>query len=214
MKRILILTLILCTCFVPVARSQQPGCKFSPLWAEFHKHNMKRWNRCENVLSVSNVGNLIVKWSYATGSYVFSSPAVTNGVVYVGSYADTLYALNASTGAVLWSYIAGVGGVNASPAVANGVVYFGSGDYNVYALNATTGALKWSYTTGSYVDSGPTAVANSVVYIGSDDFYVYALDAKTGAKLWSYTTGNQVGSSPALFNGWFISARSLATFTR
>src|SRR5580700_182050 len=100
MKRILSLTLILFGCFVCVAAGQQQQCKFSPLWAEFHKHNMKRWNRCENVLGVNNVGDLVVKWSYATGGYVFSSPAVTNGVVYVGSYADRLYALSASTGAL------------------------------------------------------------------------------------------------------------------
>ena len=35
-----------------------------------------------------------------------SSPAVANGVVYVGSDDDKVYALNASTGAMLWSYTA------------------------------------------------------------------------------------------------------------
>jgi outer membrane protein assembly factor BamB len=43
-----------------------------------------------------------------------------------------LYALNASTGALLWSY-ATQGGVQSSPAVVNGVVYFGSGG-SVYAF--------------------------------------------------------------------------------
>ena len=54
-----------------------------------------------------------------------SSPAVANGVVYVGSNDGNVYALNASTGAMLWSYTTG-GGVYSSPAVANGVVYVGS----------------------------------------------------------------------------------------
>jgi len=35
--------------------------------------------------------------------YVNSSPAVANGVVYVGSINDNVYALNAATGAKLWS---------------------------------------------------------------------------------------------------------------
>ncbi len=95
-----------------------------------------------------------------------SSPAVVNGVVYVGAADGNVYALNASTGAKLWSYATG-GEVESSPAVANGVVYVGSDDDNVYALNASTGAKLWSYTTGSIVDSSP-AVANGVVYIGSD----------------------------------------------
>ena len=78
---------------------------------------------------------------------VNSSPAVANGVVYVGSDDNNVYALNASTGALLWSYTTG-STVVSSPAVANGVVYVGSSDDNVYALNASTGALLWSYTTG------------------------------------------------------------------
>ena len=101
-----------------------------------------------------------------------SSPAVANGVVYIGSDDNNVYALNANTGALLWSYTTG-GAVTSSPAVANGVVYVGSDDNKVYALNASTGALLWSYTTGGAVESSP-AVANGVVYVGSDDGNVYA----------------------------------------
>ena len=36
-------------------------------------------------------------WSYTTGNGVASSPAVTGGVVYVGSYDNKVYALNAGT---------------------------------------------------------------------------------------------------------------------
>jgi outer membrane protein assembly factor BamB len=71
---------------------------------------------------------------------VFSSPAVANGVVYVGSVDGNVYALNASTGAKLWSFNAG-DVVASSPAVANGVVYIGSFDNKVYAFDQTGGAL-------------------------------------------------------------------------
>jgi hypothetical protein len=84
MKHIRILVLVLCACFVS-AWAQQPACTHSPFWAEFHKQNMQRWNRCEKVLNVKNVGNLALKWSYATGGGVESSPTVTNGVS-VGSW--------------------------------------------------------------------------------------------------------------------------------
>ena len=170
-------------------------------WSEFHNTlDHQGFNQYENVLSPSTVGSLGVNWSYTTGYYVYSSsPAVANGVVYVGSQDDNVYALNASTGARLWSYATG-SYVFSSPAVGNGVVYVGSGDYKVYALNAITGALVWSYTTGGDVDSSP-AVANGVVYIGSLDDKVYALNASTGALLWSYTTGNEVYDSPVVANG-------------
>ena len=78
-------------------------------------------------------------WNYTTGGDVNSSPAVVDGVVYVGSDDDNVYALNAANGAKLWNYTTG-GDVASSPAVVGGVVYVGSEDDNVYALNATNGA--------------------------------------------------------------------------
>jgi glucose dehydrogenase len=109
-------------------------------WTQFHRDNMQRWNPHETVLGVSNVGALGLKWKTSTGAFFgfTSSPAVANGVVYVGSDDHNVYALNANTGAQLWSYSTG-GNVDSSPAVANGVVYVGSDDHNVYALNARTG---------------------------------------------------------------------------
>jgi outer membrane protein assembly factor BamB len=140
-------------------------------------------------------------WKYTTGAEVYSSPAVTNGVVYFGSDDGNLYALNAGTGTLLWNYSTGYK-IDSSPAVANGVVYFGANNGDVYAINATTGALMWVYTTGSAVRSSP-AVANGVVYVGSDwpDTNLYALNASTGALMWKYTTGGSIGSSPAVANG-------------
>jgi glucose dehydrogenase len=56
-------------------------------------------------------------------------------MVYIGSSDANLYALNATTGALVWSYPTNQF-VYSSPAVADGVVYVGSGDHNVYALDA------------------------------------------------------------------------------
>src|SRR5580692_3426354 len=126
MNRISRVALILCACFVSVAWGQQPAGTCTNNWTEFHRPNMRRWNPCEKVLGVNNVGNLSLKWSFATASGVYSSPAVANGVVYFGSWDRNLYALNASTGALLWRY--NTGEVSSSPAVANGVVYVGGID--------------------------------------------------------------------------------------
>jgi outer membrane protein assembly factor BamB len=140
------------------------------------------------------------QWSYKTGGSVYSSPAVANGIVYVGSGDNKVYALNATTGKQVWSYTTGGQVSFSSPDVANGVVYIGSLDKSVYALNATTGKQVWSYTTGAAVWSSP-AVANGIVYVGSGDNQVYALNATTGKPVWSYTTGGPVESSPAVASG-------------
>ena len=57
-------------------------------------------------------------------------------MVYVGSYDNNVYALNASTGALLWKYTTG-SPAETSPTVANGMVYVNSFDNNVYAFGLT-----------------------------------------------------------------------------
>jgi outer membrane protein assembly factor BamB len=108
---------------------------------------------------------------------VWSSPAVAGGKVYVGSYDDNVYCLDADTGSKIWNYSTG-NYVWSSPAVAGGKVYVGSGDYNVYCLDADTGSKIWNYQTGNFVWSSPVwsspAVAGGKVYVGSYDGNVYA----------------------------------------
>ena len=75
-------------------------------------------------------------WRFKTGEEVtFSSPAVVDGVVYIGSYDHYLYALDATTGKQRWRFQTG-GYVLSPPAVVDGVVYIGSsGGYSyVYAI--------------------------------------------------------------------------------
>jgi hypothetical protein len=75
-------------------------------------------------------------WNYTTGNWVGSSPAVVDGVVYVGSLDGNVYALNAVNGAKLWNYLTG-NLVGSSPAVVGGIVYIGAWDSSVYALGAS-----------------------------------------------------------------------------
>ncbi len=159
-------------------------------WAQFHfDAGHSGLNPYENVLSPANVGGLQLDWSYRTGGAISSSPVVANGAVYVASTDGNLYALNATTGALLWSFPGG-----GSPAVANGVAYVSSG--NLYALNANTGALLWTFPG----PVGSPTVANSVVYLGCG-FYVCAVNAATGALLWQYTNIEGI-SDLAVGNGY------------
>ena len=109
---------------------------------------------------------------YDTRGDVESSPAVSGGIVYVVSTAnDNAYALNASSGELVWR--ASPGGVS-SPVVSGGVVYIGSEDYDVHALDALSGEWVWRYDTKGRVESSPT-VSGGVVYVGSNDNNVYAI---------------------------------------
>jgi outer membrane protein assembly factor BamB len=58
-------------------------------------------------------------------------------VVYIGSYDHKLYAFNATTGAVLWSYTT-ESNVGSDPTVVNGVIYIGSLDHMLYAFHLSS----------------------------------------------------------------------------
>src|ERR1019366_5683255 len=172
-------------------------------WSQFRRGPQHHgYNPTENILNVSNVGDMQVRWTATTRGAVESSPAVANGVVYVGSGDDKVYAFNTATGQLIWSAAIGAPAaeVASSPAVANGVVYVGAGDGKLYAFNAATGQPTWSAATGQPIYSSP-AVANGVVYVGSGN-KLYALNAATGQSIWSApTNGYSVASSPAVANG-------------
>jgi hypothetical protein len=94
-------------------------------WAQFrYTQSHSGFNPFENVLSRSNVSGVKPDWR-VTGQYGGSSPTVANGVVYIGSGNGRLYALDAATGAKLWSFPTG-SQIGSSPAVANGVIYIAS----------------------------------------------------------------------------------------
>ena len=157
-------------------------------------------------------------WNYTVGKSVWSSPAVANGIIYLGSldtvftghqqiYTGDFYALNATDGKKIWSDP--IAESFSSPAIADDIVYVGSYDHNVYALNATNGAEIWSYKTNNAVETSP-AVFNRIVYLSSNDGYLYALNASNGEKLWDYPLGTDLqygtpttlsGCSPAVLNG-------------
>ena len=80
-----------------------------------------------------------VIWSYRhTGGAVWSSTAVADGVVYVGSADGYVYALDAENGALLWSSAID-SAVLSSPVVIDGRVYVSSENGLVYALKAWPG---------------------------------------------------------------------------
>jgi outer membrane protein assembly factor BamB/plastocyanin len=135
-------------------------------------------------------------WIFRVGAPVVSSPAVANGIVYVGSDNSNLYALDSFSGPAKWTFKAG-GAISSSPAVAGGTVYFGSDDHNLYAVNSDTGKERWRFETGNTVSSSP-AVAGDVVFFQSDDGDLYAVDAATSQQIWKTFIGQASFSSPAI----------------
>ena len=79
------------------------------------------------------------RWAYPTGGQIAGTVVVSDGVAYVCSGDQNLYALNASNGEKLWNFPVPVDRDSMSPAVCNGVVYVDSGG-ELYAVNAMKGS--------------------------------------------------------------------------
>ena len=133
--------------------------------------------------------------------YLTSSPTVSDGVVFVGSANNNLYAVDAATGKEIWRFPTG-GRIRSTPVVDGEHIYFGSWDHHLYKLKAKTGEQIWRFDTGGVVQATP-AVSDGRVFIGSRNPKVFAVDAATGEQLWEFdhTDGSWVESSGVVFDG-------------
>jgi outer membrane protein assembly factor BamB len=178
---------------------------------------------------VGQPGPLVLAYNESTCALSFSSSSTASSVasaaygvdkngrqlVFQGTTAPgTEYAIDATTGAQDWDYVASqTDDIAAASTVsapgnngfADGVVYSIDRNQICYANDLTTGALLWQFNFGA--DAGlPSATARSSAALDGNTLVlgmgngVYALNATTGAKLWHFTdTAHQeVISNPAV----------------
>lgn len=130
----------------------------------------------------SNGKNL---WS-RNASYGFSSPTLSNGVLYLSTQNNVVYALQAATGSILWQRAGAklTNAFNQTPVV-NGTIVYNWGDGYLYALRASDGTTLWQTTLAGSV---PPVVTNNVVCTLRNGT-LYAFQAETGSPLWHIDNG-------------------------
>src|SRR5204863_2730 len=89
-----------------------------------------------------------VRWK-VTMAPTESSPLVAGGLVYVGDWSGKLYALNAHSGRVVWTYQTG-DRVKDGVAYGGGRVYVANFSGRTYGLDARTGKVLWIFRRGRY----------------------------------------------------------------
>ena len=120
-------------------------------------------------------------------------PAIADGVVYLGTEAGTLHAVEMETGQELWRFKTD-GPVFHPPLVNDDLVLFGSWDGRLRAVNRKSGDLIWDFEAGR-VDwevrdifiNGIPNVLDGVAYFSSEDFNVYAVEIETGREVWRHS---------------------------
>ncbi len=201
----------------PTVSENTPGVFFGSryvgeLWCI--SSTTKDWNMFLSDPSHSAEGagptNLALKWKYETGATIKASPTLVNGVCYIGSTDEYIYALDSATGGKKWSFKTGFA-VKSTVAVVNGRLYSGADDGNVYCLDAVTGKQIWktpaggitnciiSDGLGAAVRSSPM-VLNDRVYVGSLDSNLYCLNAKDGSVIWKFKTTGAILATPTIYN--------------
>jgi len=166
-------------------------------------------------INSANVAKLRPAWIFQTEvkESMETTPIVINGIMYVTTSFNHVYALDARTGEQLWHYKHKLGPItvyccgpnNRGVAAYGDNIYMGTLDSKLVALNAKTGAVVWQSDIadpelGYSETMAPTAV-NGKILIGTNGGeygirgFVKAFDAKDGKLLWTFHTipENSVG---------------------
>lgn len=175
------------------------------------------WRGIISCLDASSGARL---WSRSYESHFYSTglgtPIVNGGIVYFSGYGydastqtplGSVQALNALTGAEIWSYPMQANTQFNSLIVANKTLYAVSAAYKesnnswtsaVYTFNALTGQKIWRYANSGYFGGLVLAGDKVFVYQNSDATKergpgnVLALNGLNGSLLWNYTTPDTV----------------------
>lgn len=160
-------------------------------------------------ITAANVASLRLAWSFHTGvsgrNTSFESTAiVADGRLFITAPDDEVFALNPTTGRVLWHVTphleadAAPTRVNRGVAYGDGRVYLATVDSRLLALNATTGARVWSAqlarSQGQFFNSMAPQYVDGRVIVGraagehETRGFVAAYNAATGAQEWRFDT--------------------------
>jgi alcohol dehydrogenase (cytochrome c) len=161
-------------------------------------------------INTTNVKRIAPAWMFQTGDYeggLQITPIVLDGVMYISTSRNRVFALDAATGAPKWQYTYPLprsfttfyGPWNRGVAVAHGKVYMGTLDNHVVALDQKTGKEVWRINVedanqcGCNITAAPLVVKDKVVVgvTGGDSAhrgYITAYYANTGRQAWRFWT--------------------------
>ncbi|MEO7001735.1 MAG: PQQ-binding-like beta-propeller repeat protein [Ktedonobacterales bacterium] len=145
-----------------------------------------------------------VRWRFAAGHNMYSSPLLANGLVYFGADTSYFYALDATTGKVRWRSLSKAPNF-ADPLLMGETIYTASTDGILYARKAATGAHVWFTNVRNPIGVTP-ATDGTHVYCCTYNGNSVALDSATGGRVWTHITGYGKLAAPAVANGVVIVA--------
>jgi len=156
----------------------------------------------------ANSGNLIwnltlpYQYSFAGGTEMLGSPSIAAGMVFASSDWGAYYAVNSSTGQVIWSFIdpVAIEFIVSSPIYVDGDLFI-IDKFNIDCLNASTGKSLWSAYTGDELYVSPS-YADGKIYVTTSQRHIFVLDTtNNGVTMANATMPSSSWSSPSIANG-------------
>ncbi|MFB6284416.1 MAG: PQQ-binding-like beta-propeller repeat protein [Halobacteria archaeon] len=132
--------------------------------------------------------------------WFFTAPAFSKGKVITGNGNGKIYAFDAKTGDVDWTFKTKGGRMFCNVAAKDGVTYVGGTDTVMYAIDVESGTKKWSNKTGGWIFTKP-AVVGDHVYYGSNDKKLYKVKKDSGDVVWTYKTKSKIPTGPTVVDG-------------
>ena len=166
-----------------------------------------RYSKLDQI-NAANVKEMVPIWAFQTGDYqsgLQSTPIVIDGVMYVSTGSNQIYALDAASGEVIWRFRydatgptdVGYAPQNRGLAFGHGLVYMGTLDNSVVAVDSRTGKEVWRVRVqdpaqcGCNISAAPLFVKELVVVGGTggdsaNRGSLTAFDARTGRFAWRF----------------------------
>ena len=170
-------------------------------------HRAWRYSALDQI-NTGNVRRLAPAWVFQTGDYadgLQATPIVLDGVMYISTARNWVFAIEAATGKPIWEYRYPASGnspygiQNRGVAVGHGRVFMGTVDNHVVALDQKTGRELWRVNAedanqcGCNITGAPLVVKDKLItgVTGGDSAhrgYLSAYDVRTGRLAWRFYT--------------------------
>jgi alcohol dehydrogenase (cytochrome c) len=164
-------------------------------WLMFSRtYDAQRFSPLEQI-NTKNVSQLREAFKIELpGGVQESIPIVYRGVMYLLLPGNTLQALDATTGKVLWEHKRASGATRAKAiAIYDDMIFNTTPDGFITAIDARTGQLRWETKSSGRLTAGAIVVEGKVLTGRAcaprrEDCYIAAHDAKTGKEVWRFYT--------------------------
>lgn len=149
------------------------------------------------VASAKFAGELKVAWEFPTKNAIEGTPAIVNGIVYIGSTDKHVYAVDLVTGKQVWKTLLG-SPIKASVGVHKGRLYVGDVDAKFHCLDTKDGKKLWTFEAEQEIVSGCNFHGDRILF-GSNDGRLYCLNSDKSLA-WNFGIDQPINGSPSVAN--------------